>query len=425
MTAPDVSSIPAEIKGIPHWVNWKWEQRADRTTGELKMTKPPYQPNGQHAESDNPTTWATFQQAVAAYEKGDFSGIGFVLTKDDGFAGVDLDHVHDPETGVIEDWAMIVVQRLDSYTEISPSGTGLRIFLRAKLPPKDRKINGFECYENGRYLTVTGNHLEGTPTTIEHRQAEMEAVHTEMFAERNRPRSNGKGSVTSVLPNLDDQELLDKAFRAKNGEAIWRLFHGDMSGYQSHSEADLALCGLLAFYTGPDQEKLDRIYRSSDLVSPKWDEPRGGSTWGEMTMNKALEGKTEFYSPIGRTSNGHSSGLNTFNTFNAYPQVESRKWPDQMAEEAFQGLAGDVVRVIEPHTEASREALLINFLVAFGNAVGTGPHALAEADKHGCNTFAVLVGQTSKGRKGSSWSHIRELFKRADPEWADNRILGG
>ncbi len=96
-----------------------------------------------------------------------------------------------------------------------------------------------------------------------------------------------------------------------------------------------------------------------------------------------------------------------------------------MAEEAFSGLAGDVVREIEPHTEASREALLINFLVAFGNAVDRGPHALAEADRHGCNLFAVLVGATSKGRKGSSWGHIRELFKRADPEWADNRLLGG
>jgi hypothetical protein len=120
-----------------------------------------------------------------------------------------------------------------------------------------------------------------------------------------------------------------------------------------------------------------------------------------------------------------AAGLNEFNAFNAYPQVELRQWPGPMAEEAFQGLAGDVVKAIEPHTEASREALLINSLVAFGNAVSTGPHALAEADKHGCNIFAVLVGQTSKGRKGSSWSHIRELFKRADPEWADNRILGG
>ena len=78
---------------------------------------------------------------------------------------------------------MNIVQQLDSYTEISPSGTGLRIFIRAKLPPKDRKIGNFECYESGRYLTVTGHHVEGTPLSVEQRQLEMTQVHTDMFAE--------------------------------------------------------------------------------------------------------------------------------------------------------------------------------------------------------------------------------------------------
>jgi hypothetical protein len=308
MTAPNISSIPTEIQDIPRWVLWKWEQRADRTTGELKWTKPPYQPNGQHAESDNPATWATFKQAVAAYETGSFSGIGFVVTEEDEFAGVDLDHVHDSETGVIEPWAMKIVQALNSYTEISPSGTGLRIFLRAKLPPKDRKIGSFECYESGRYLTVTGNHVEGTPTTVEHRQAEMDAVHAEMFAERNRARSNGHVGATTVLPDLDDQEVLKKAFNAKNGPLVQRLYYGDMSGYVSHSEADLALCGLLAFWTGPDVEKIDRLYRSSDLCSHKWDDSRGESTWGLNTSYKALEGRTEFYGGSRNGHGGYSSG---------------------------------------------------------------------------------------------------------------------
>jgi hypothetical protein len=84
-----------------------------------------------------------------------------------------------------------------------------------------------------------------------------------------------------------------------------------------------------------------------------------------------------------------------------------------------------VVRAIAPHTEADPAALLVNFLVAYGNAAGSAPHAIAEADRHGTNLFAVLVGPTSKGRKGSSWGHIRELFSRADPEWTDNRIMGG
>ncbi|HZA21186.1 MAG TPA: hypothetical protein VFA32_01020 [Dehalococcoidia bacterium] len=246
----------------------------------------------------------------------------------------------------------------------------------------------------------------------------MEAVHAEMFAERNKPRGNGKVSIHTALPNLDDRELLDKAFNAKNGAEIWRLYHGDISGYGSHSEADLALCSLLGFYTGPDPQRLDRIYWSSDLVSPKWDDPRSGSTWDQMTISKALEGKTEFYQPGAVNTDGHQARVESYTP-------AARKWPDPMAEEAFHGLAGDVVRAIEPHTEASREALLITFLGAFGNAVGSGPHAVAEASRHGCNLFAVLVGTTSKSRKGSSWAHIRELLKRADPEWTDNHIMGG
>jgi replicative DNA helicase len=157
-------------------------------------------------------------------------------------------------------------------------------------------------YESGRYLTVTGNHLPGTPTTIEHRQEEMDAVHAEMFAERNKPWTNGKVTTPSVLPNLDDKELLDKAFNAKNGEDIFRLYHGDTSKYGSPSEADLALCNHLVFYAGPDPQKVDRIFRASDLYRPKWDDQRGNTTYGQMTINKAIEEATEFYS-----RNGHST----------------------------------------------------------------------------------------------------------------------
>ena len=290
-------NIPADLRAIPHWLNWKWEQRPDKSTGELKWTKPPYQPNGSLAKSVDPGTWATFDLALTAYEKGSFSGIGFVLTKDDDFAGVDLDHCVDLESGAIEPWAMKIVHELDSYTEISPSGAGLRIFLYAKLPPKDRKIGNFECYESGRYLTVTGNHLPGTPATIEHRQGEMTAVHTLMFAERNKPRVQPL-TIPAPLPvGLDDAALLKIAFGAKNGEAVRRLYEGDASGKGSHSESDLALCSHLAFYAGPDALRVDRLFRASGLMREKWDEPHGALTYGEKTVNKAIEGTTEFYSP--------------------------------------------------------------------------------------------------------------------------------
>lgn len=104
---------------------------------------------------------------------------------------------------------------------------------------------------------------------------------------------------------------------------------------------------------------------------------------------------------------------------------DSAPWPSPLEGDAFHGLAGDVVAAIRPHTEADDAALLINFLVAFGNNVGRGPHAIAEADRHGCNLSAVLVGETAKGRKGSSWGHIRELFWRADPTWTGDHVAEG
>ena len=167
---------------------------------------------------------------------------------DDGITGVDLDHVVDLETSRIEPWAQSIVDELNSYAEISPSGTGLRIFVFAKLPPKDRKVGDFECYESGRYMTVTGNHLPGTPATIEKRQNEMTAVHTEMFRERNKkpPKQGPPPEATPV--DLDDDALLDVAFRSKNGPAVRHLYHGDTAQYASPSEADLALCSYLAFY---------------------------------------------------------------------------------------------------------------------------------------------------------------------------------
>lgn len=103
----------------------------------------------------------------------------------------------------------------------------------------------------------------------------------------------------------------------------------------------------------------------------------------------------------------------------------SAKWPEPLSEEAFDGLAGDVVRELDPHTESDRAAILLTFLDCFGNAVGSGPHAVAEADRHGCNLFVCLVGETSKGRKGSSLGHIKKLFSMADPVWNDSRVMSG
>lgn len=100
-------------------------------------------------------------------------------------------------------------------------------------------------------------------------------------------------------------------------------------------------------------------------------------------------------------------------------------WPAPLAQEAFHGLAGRFAHAIEPHTEADIAAVLVQFLVAFGNAIGSSAHYLVEADQHRMNLFAVMVGTTSKGRKGTSWGHVRRRLGAVDPTWAKERLLSG
>jgi len=100
-------------------------------------------------------------------------------------------------------------------------------------------------------------------------------------------------------------------------------------------------------------------------------------------------------------------------------------WPDPLAEAAFHGLAGEIVRTIEPHSEADPAALLVSLLVAFGNACRRGPGFQVEGDFHATNLYAVVVGDTAKGRKGTSWGQVRRLYELADPEWTGERTAGG
>jgi hypothetical protein len=104
---------------------------------------------------------------------------------------------------------------------------------------------------------------------------------------------------------------------------------------------------------------------------------------------------------------------------------EPSQWPDALAQDAFYGLAGQFVRLVEPHSEADPAALLIQFLVAFGNVIGRNAHFMVGADKHYANLFTVLVGTTSKGRKGTSEGVVRWLLQTADKQWVQDQIMSG
>jgi putative DNA primase/helicase len=200
------------------------------------------------------------------------------------------------------------VGQLNSYTEISPSGTGLRVITRAKLPAGGRKRGNIECYESRRYLTISGNHYPGCPTSINVRQQVVDAVHAAVFghnqdkkgisgkAHQHNGSHDSRGGTDDGHDPSDD-DVLEHARGAANGARFTALYdHGNLSQYDyDDSRGDLALCSVLAFWCGPNAAQIDRLFRSSALMRDKWDSARGDSTYGAWTINKALEGKTEFF----------------------------------------------------------------------------------------------------------------------------------
>jgi putative DNA primase/helicase len=151
-----VEPIPHPLKRRPQWVNWCLEER------DAELTKVPYTPDTlKRARSNDLMTWGTFEEAVDALETkpGRYSGIGFVFCSGDPYTGIDLDHVRDPDTGDLAEWAVAIIDTFeDAYKEVSPSGRGVHIITRGKVK-EPRKIPGLEIYSMERFFTVTGRVL--------------------------------------------------------------------------------------------------------------------------------------------------------------------------------------------------------------------------------------------------------------------------
>lgn len=281
---PDLSAVPSDLKRWDQWVVWRYLDRGG------KKTKPPYCPaTGALASVDDPRTWGTFEAATRALESGQYAGVSYILMRWDPFCGIDLDHV--VEDGKIAPWARAIVDHFASYTECSPSGAGLHIWIRAKLPGERRRNEQVELYDERRSLTVTGAHLEGTPNRIEARQEELERFYWHLFPPEAKRQISPHQPQTPA--DLSDADLLTRALGARNGHRFARLWSGDTRDYnEDKSRADLALCGMLAYWTNGDAERTDRLFRQSGLMRDKWDQRHYGSgeTYGQRTIARALAG---------------------------------------------------------------------------------------------------------------------------------------
>ena len=413
---PVFDSIPAELRETPAWVLWRYE-----LDGKGKWTKPPCASGGGRASTTKPSTWATFDAVRERYGRGGFDGVGFVLTN--GIAGVDLDKCI-TVAGEIEAWAAETLEQFTgTYRERSPSGRGFRIFTHGnparcgKGGPEKR----LEVYakESPRYLTVTGHALDDVREIVDGQDA-LDWLHATHMAGGS---GHGKGAPADDArqgATLSDDAVIAHARKARNGAKFMDLWAGGHAGHASASDADASLIGLLTFYT-QDPVQLDRLFRRSGLMRDKWDEPRGETTYGAMTIANILAKLGQHF---GDRTQGHRShangaeGIDTHADAQDAPEADSGApaWPEPLADEAFHGIAGELVSTIEPETEADPAAILLQVLTAFGSLVGRGPHVRVEGDRHYANLYLLLVGATAKGRKGTSWSRVREVFEKIE-EW--------
>jgi putative DNA primase/helicase len=274
----DASEIPSSMKCERRWFCWRYEWEWDGK----RWTKRPYQPSGAYARSDDPRTWTTFEAALAAYRVGGFDGVGFMLG--DGWGGLDLDHCLDGKAVVPN--ATGIVKQIDdvsAYREVSPSRTGYKAIGRSA------RIGGqidfstdppsFTRWTSPRYFAITGAVDFGTPN------ADITALIDAWFPTPVEVASSAREGYALAAESTDDDLLNAAVANERNGDEFLALWRGDLTAYgNDHSRADMALLRHLAFWTNYDAARVDRLFRQSNLMRDKWEQP----SYRRATLGKAL-----------------------------------------------------------------------------------------------------------------------------------------
>ena len=305
--------LPAYLRSAHSWLCFKFQTPPNRD----RAKKVPYDPEtGQRASYKDPATWGTLEEAIAGCARFHADGVGYAFMYWDNIVGLDLDNCRNPATGKIDQWAREIIREANSYSEVTPSGTGIRIFIDGRWRHPEHRTEGLGSAGKGSveiysewFFAITGDHLPGTPRKIERRSDVISQLHTRFF-----PPSRPSGSSTirtAAAVTNDDAALIEKARNAENGEKFQQLWEGKWESYPSESEADIALCGQLAFWTDCDAERMDNLFRQSGRFRPKWDEKHfaDGETYGEHTIRVAIENSTATYGgDSGKASPPNHSG---------------------------------------------------------------------------------------------------------------------
>lgn len=258
----DDTKIPSELREWDQWICWRYNHAGK---------KPPVDPVTDKAFNySDSRKWLSYDSAVAAVQEHSYDGIGFVLTLGDPFSFPDLDDVRDKETGELEPWAMEIVDSFDSYTEDSPSGTGLRICVRGtvELPEGKGKVGTkpTELFVSSGYVTITGNTLPGYET-IHERQDELQDFY-ERFCKPETPVSEPSTPLPDPNPTLSDSEVLERCRNDVNGGQFTASYdHGNTSFYSNNaSRTDYHVMRKLRYYSRGDTTQMERLFKDSGLV---------------------------------------------------------------------------------------------------------------------------------------------------------------
>ena len=292
-----IDNLPKELRESGLFCLWKYEQDSKG-----RPTKVPYNPNRPRSKGD-PTDRACFSTLEKAARLVDgFDGLGIGVF--DGNSAIDIDHCIDDQ-GKLSDTAQKIIKIMRTYTEKSPSGEGIRILFRVKpgfkydsetfyINNQKKKVEAYVAGSTNKFVTVTGNVISDG-WGIEERTFELLEV-AQAYMRRGKVSTLPETAAAEPV-GLPDDVIIRKAAEATNGERFRQLWSGDASGYPSDSEADLALCNYLAFWTGKDAQRMDALFRQSGLMREKWDSRRGGSTYGADTIAKAISACQNVYSP--------------------------------------------------------------------------------------------------------------------------------
>ncbi|WP_233263562.1 phage/plasmid primase, P4 family [Lactobacillus johnsonii] len=296
-----ISNLPEEIKKHTQWCVYKIEPPQKEGQHERKIPINPITGNG--ASSSDPNTWVDFDTASRLYkESNEYDGLGFFFNND--YIGIDIDDIPE-EIKAFKDnpnnpnntinWLNRLTEH--SYLEVSQSGNGIHAIVKGSYPYTANRKDNYEIYGKSRFFALTGDILNDQKTIKTINKNNLEELFTSTVGKgANRTQKLVEVKQEQPISNpLSIEEIINKMYASSKGVQIKHLMEGNIEGYDSNSEADMSLCNFLAFWTSKDPDKMDAIFRKSKLMRSKWDEKRGAKTYGQSTIEKAIQDTPNVY----------------------------------------------------------------------------------------------------------------------------------